>query len=179
MAIFDNLGGSGGGGIRYDSATDMIQLKDNSGEWKDYACGGLLTNVLYDNGIQNVQFDLGHVWRFNSYSYKDSEDAGTSIKLTGSTSAGSSATGTTDMIDVTEYNYLIYEVTNNSTNIELEIDISDLIGEHYIGIAYRYADEALTFGLSSTKNIGTGAVRTSTKSVSAHTTYLKKVYLRK
>lgn len=179
--IFNLSGGSGGGdgSVRYDAETDMIQIKDNSGNWNDYACAGLSSNVLYDNGIQYVQFDFGHVWRYNSYSYKDSVAEGTSINITGASSAGASVTGTTDLVDITDYNYLIFEITNNSANLTLEVNISDLSGKYYIGMGYRYADEALAYGVTSSKNIGTGAVRTSTKPVASHTTYLKKVYLRK
>ena len=133
---------------------------------------------LYSNGVQYVPFDFGHIWRYNSYSYKNSEAEETRIKINGASSAGSCVTGTSNKVDITEYKYLVYEVTNNSEPITLEVDISDLSGEYYIGFGYRYADKAVVYGVTSTKNIGTGAVKTLKKSVSSHTTYIYKVYLR-
>lgn len=165
--------------IKYDPEADMIQLKDANGDWVDWASAGLLSNVLYDNGVQYVQFDFGHVWRYNSYSYKDSVEEGTSINITGTSSAGSSVTGTSDAIDLTGYNYLVYEILNNSVPMKLEVDVSALSGLYYVGIGYRYADAALAYGATSTKNIGTGAVKVESKAVASHTTYVRKIYLRK
>lgn len=176
-----NAGGGGGGDstIRYNAETDMIQLFGSDGIWHDWISGGLKATMLYDNGVQNVQFDFGHVWRYNSYSYKDSVAEETSINITGTSSAGSSVTGTSSVYDITDYNTLVFEVTNNSVAMTLEVDISDLTGSYYIGFGYRYADKEVVYGVTSSKNIGTGSVRTIKKAVSAHTTYINEIKLRK
>lgn len=87
--------------------------------------------------------------------------------------------GTTNTVNITDYNTLVYEVTNNSIPMTLEVDISDLTGSYYIGFGYIYTDKEVVYGVTSTKNIGIGAVRTNKQAVSAHTTYVNKIYLRK
>ena len=147
-----------------------------------FRCGGVPTFTgkrLFENGVQYVPFDFEHTWRYNSYSYKDSELEETDIKVYGNSSAGSSVTGTNRVIDITDYNTLVYEVTNNSVPITIEIDISDMSGSYYIGIGFRYTGMELIYGLCSSKNLGTGAVRVQSQTVSSNTTYVNKVYLRK
>lgn len=147
-----------------------------------FRCSGVPTFTgkrLFADGVQYVPFDFAHTWRYNSYSYRDSELEETDIKIYGNSSAGSSVTGTTNVIDITDYNTLVYEVTNDSVSMTLEVDISDLSGEYYIGIGFRYADMELVYGVTSTKNIGTGAVKTLKEPVTSGTTYVNKVYLRK
>lgn len=179
VPYYKEVESSGGGDstIRYNAETDMIQLFGSDGIWHDWMSGGLKATMLYDNGVQNVQFDFGHVWRYNSYSYKNSVAEETSINITGTSNAGSSVTGTTNTVNITDYNTLVFEVTNNSVAMTLEVDISDLTGSYYIGFGYRYADKEVVYGVTSSKNIGTGSVRTLKKAVSSHTTYINEIKL--
>lgn len=48
---FNSSGSGGDGSVRYDAETDMIQLKDDTGNWQDWKYAGLLWDgYLFNNG---------------------------------------------------------------------------------------------------------------------------------
>lgn len=51
---FNGSGSGGDGSVRYDASTDMVQIKDASGNWCDWVKSGLLAEYLFKapDGLQ-------------------------------------------------------------------------------------------------------------------------------
>ena len=98
------------GSVRYNSETDMIQIRDAEGVWHDWAGGGLKQLELYVNGINSAKF-TGYAFGTGQYGATSglmpTLTFGNALKVSLTSSAvlkiGSAIS---DAIDVTKYSKL-------------------------------------------------------------------------
>lgn len=154
MGVMTNVGGGGGGNIRYNAVTDMIQVKVN-GSWVDtpYKAYGTFNGMLYNAGVQAVPWDnTGYPASY------DTEAAGyegavlSSDSFTFNLAAANGVNGilTNDKIDCSGFTSL--KATIGGTTYTL--NISQYTSEPAYIVIYEYANASewgLYMTLASTK----------------------------
>lgn len=192
---FNGSGGGGDGSVRYDAETDMIQIKDASGNWHDWKKGDLGELVLFDYGDACVSTSGG----WGSFTYRPSDKTScnayapiltfndTNMTLSHapeSYRAGTVFNGTPN--DLTNYTKLCVELESPSVgyaaalirplvsenrkdaytfeasttitadvtyNGVVEVNISNVIGERYIGLYLQNADASTVTGKTYTVTV--------------------------
>lgn len=104
--------------VRYNSQTDMVQIKDANGIWHDWKVGGLLFNgTLYENGTFFVNME-------------EVVDGNSSVSYNASSlsfiaeSSRTCALISSKKIDLTNYNYLKAFKLSSSPRTDMDIFVS-------------------------------------------------------
>lgn len=171
------------GTIRYNVETDYVQILV-SGEWVDWNKVGISWDgLLYDNGSFVVGFDRStDDWNYSSTrTLEDSYVSESNIAQTASGKTTITLIGTTNTIDVTKYDTMKVEYTNNNTEYTLELDLSSVSGSYYLGVVSYIGTTTTVIGLfvsTSKQNVDSSKIAFISKdNLTSTTNYITKIQL--
>lgn len=154
-------GDSSNSKIRYvGGTTDRVQLLGDDGVWYNWKFGGLNVTYLYNEGEFNTDIISGFInGSDGSSDVTDknyiTETNGISTGVTGNNTSTTILTGT--MIDIINYSKLGATIYEGGTERNIEVDISSLSGNYYVGVKHWYKDSKINSWLLVSSNTNTNS----------------------